>query len=57
VILSNRYESQLCAIELDAACIIVCNGAEVARTIVRLAGEHHTTVHPHPAGHLRGRLP
>jgi manganese-dependent inorganic pyrophosphatase len=44
VILSNRYESQLCAIELDAACIIVCNGAEVARTIVRLAGEHHTTV-------------
>ena len=27
VILGNRYESQLCAIEMDAACIIVCEGA------------------------------
>ena len=27
VILGNRYESQLCAIEMNAACIIVCEGA------------------------------
>ena len=37
VILGNRYESQLCAIEMDAACIIVCEGAPVSRTIQRLA--------------------
>ena len=30
VILGNRYESQLCAIEMEAACIIVCEGAPVS---------------------------
>ncbi len=39
VILGNRYESQLCAIEMDAACIIVCMGAPVSRTIKKLAAE------------------
>ena len=29
VILGNRYESQLCAIEMGADCIIVCEGAGV----------------------------
>ena len=29
VILGNRYESQLCAIEMGASCIIVCEGAGV----------------------------
>ena len=37
VILGNRYESQLCAIEMNASCIIVCEGAPVSRTIQRLA--------------------
>ena len=37
VILGNRYESQLCAIEMDAACIIVCEGASVSMTIKKLA--------------------
>ena len=37
VILGNRYESQLCAIEMDAQCIIVCDGAKVSRTIKKLA--------------------
>lgn len=37
VILGNRYESQLCAIEMNAQCIIVCDGAPVSRTIVKLA--------------------
>lgn len=30
VILGNRYESQLCAIEMSAGCIVVCEGAEVS---------------------------
>lgn len=37
VILGNRYESQLCAIEMGAACIIVCDGAPVSQTINKLA--------------------
>ncbi len=37
VILGNRYESQLCAIEMDAQCIIVCDGATVSYTITKLA--------------------
>ena len=39
VILGNRYESQLCAIEMKAGCIIVCEGAPVSKTIQRLAAE------------------
>lgn len=44
VILGNRYETQLCAIELDASCIIVCEGAEVARTIKAQAADHGTRI-------------
>ena len=39
VILGNRYESQLCAIEMEAGCIIVCEGAGVSLTIRKLAQE------------------
>ena len=44
VILGNRYETQLCAIELEASCIIVCEGAEVTRTIKSQATEHGTRI-------------
>ncbi len=44
VILSNRYESQLCAIEMNASLIIVCQGAAVGRTIVKLAEENNVAV-------------
>ena len=44
VILGNRYESQLCAIEMEAACIIVCEGAAVSMTIKKLAAERGCTV-------------
>lgn len=44
VILGNRYESQLCAIEMEAACIIVCEGASVSMTIKKLALERGCTV-------------
>lgn len=39
VILGNRYEVQLCAIEMNASCIIVCSDAKVSKTIQRLAEE------------------
>ena len=39
VIMTNRYESQLCAIEKEASLIIICNGSKVGRTIQRIAEE------------------
>ncbi len=44
VILGNRYESQLCAIEMNAGCIVVCDGAKVSLTIRKLAEEHECTI-------------
>lgn len=40
VILGNRYEAQLCAVEMNAGCIIVCMGTRVSITIQKLAQEH-----------------
>ena len=40
VLLSNRYEAQLCAIEMDASCVIICTGAVVSKTIRKTAKEH-----------------
>ena len=39
VVLTNRYESQLCAIEKEASLLIICNGSKVGRTIQRIAEE------------------
>lgn len=39
VILGNRYEAQLSAIENKASCIIICDGAKASRTIRKLAEE------------------
>ena len=39
VILTTRYESQLCAIEKEASLLILCNNAKVGRTIQRIAEE------------------
>lgn len=44
VILGNRYESQLCAIEMNADCIVVCMGAPVSKTIKKLAQEKGCTI-------------
>jgi len=44
VILGNRYETQLCALEMDADCIIVCDGAEVAQTIRKQALAHNCRI-------------
>ncbi|MBR0063290.1 MAG: putative manganese-dependent inorganic diphosphatase, partial [Oscillospiraceae bacterium] len=37
VLLANRYDTQLCAIEMNAALIIICGAPDVAKTIVKLA--------------------
>ena len=39
VILTNRYESQLCAIEQEASLLIICNDSKVGKTISRIAEE------------------
>lgn len=44
VILGNRYEGQLCAIEMNAGCIVVCLGAPVSRTIQHMAQERGCTI-------------
>lgn len=44
VILGNRYESQLCAIEMKAGCIVVCEGAKISMTIKKLAQERGCTI-------------
>lgn len=41
VILGNRYETQLCAIEMGAACVVISMGAKVSKTIQHFAKEHN----------------
>lgn len=44
VVLGNRYESQLCAIEMEASCLVICQGAAVSRTIKKMAEERSIVV-------------
>lgn len=44
VLLGNRYESQLCAIEMKASCIVIGLGAKVSKTIIKIAQEAGCTV-------------
>lgn len=44
VILGNRYETQLCAIEMGAACVVISMGAKVSKTIQHFAKEHSCIV-------------
>lgn len=37
VILGNRYDCQLCAIEMEASCVVICEGTKVAKTIQKIA--------------------
>lgn len=39
VVVSNRSEGELTAIEAEAGCLVVCTGVEVSRIILRLANE------------------
>ena len=40
VICGNRFDAQITAIEMNAACIVLCSETAPAKTIVRLAEEH-----------------
>ena len=40
VIVGNRYESQLSAIESGAACLVICLGSAVSKSIQKLAASH-----------------
>ncbi|MCR5653880.1 MAG: putative manganese-dependent inorganic diphosphatase [Ruminococcus sp.] len=44
VLLGNRYESQLCAIEMNAGCIVIGLGAKVSKTIKKIAKEAGCTI-------------
>ena len=44
VMLGDRYESQLCAIEMNAGCLIICMNAKPNETILKLAEEHQCTI-------------
>ena len=44
VILGNRYESQLCAIEMSAGCMVIGLGSKVSRTIRKLASENGVSI-------------
>jgi manganese-dependent inorganic pyrophosphatase len=44
VILGNRYETQLCAIEMGASCVLVTMGAKVSKTIQIFAKEHDCVI-------------
>ena len=44
VITGNRYETQLCAIEMNAGCIVICEGATVSLTIKKMAEAKGCTV-------------
>lgn len=44
IIMGNRYGMQLCAVEMKAGCIIICEGAEISKTIKRMAEENGCTI-------------
>lgn len=44
LITGNRFENQLCAIEMNAGCIVVCMGASVSKTIQKLAKENNCKI-------------
>ena len=44
VIIGNRYETQLCAIEMGAACVVISMGAKVSKTIQHFAKEHNCII-------------
>ena len=44
VIVGNRYDAQLCAIEMNASCIIVCLDSPVAQTIKSMATKNNCSI-------------
>ena len=44
VIVSNRYEAQECAIDIDASCLVICNGVEISDELVKKAVEQSIVI-------------
>lgn len=44
VIVGNRYETQLCAVEMDASCLVVTQGSKVSKTIRKMAEEREIVI-------------
>lgn len=44
VILGNRYETQLCALEMGVSCLVLCQGAKPSRTIQKLADDKNCVI-------------
>ena len=44
VILGDRYESQLCAIEVGADCLIICAGSKITQSIQNIAAERNCKI-------------
>ena len=44
VLIGNRFEAQLCALEMNARCMIVCSGSKVTKTILKIAEEKNCTL-------------
>lgn len=40
----NRFENQLCGIEMNAGCIVVCTGAPISKIIQKLAKENNCKI-------------
>ena len=55
VILTNRYESQLCAIEQEASLLIICNDSKVGKDHQPHRRRDRRGHHDRPLRHLRGR--
>ncbi len=44
IILGNRYDAQLCAVEMNARCIVICEGVNVSKTIIKVAQENNCMI-------------
>ena len=44
VILGNRVESQMCALDIDVSCMVVCQNAEVSEEVIKRADEQSTVI-------------
>ena len=44
VILGNRYESQACAVDIDASCLVVCQTDEISKRLIKRAEEQSIVI-------------
>ena len=44
VLLGNRYDCQLCALDLHAGCLVLCAGAPLSKTIRHMAELNHCSI-------------